>query len=353
MDRSIYNSFELFLDKEDLLEKHKGPFAIDLIQPKWSGRYKGANPYAYENHKINNVTFHEAFGESMSFKGTKFEDVHFEGSDFSGANFRNCVFHRVKFNKTILTNAHFGGAVFDDCNLNRVNISESNFTVKKIHKTNIYGISAWGLKIDKPIDQSMLIIEKSYQLYDDMIKEGKHPILVDDIEMAQFIHFMLDHKKMRSTLNVFGSKTVLLLGRFKEGGLERLYQIRDHLKKEHNLLPIIFDFEPMDQLDLLNTIITIGGLVKFIIADISGRLVTTELEEISKNFLKPVIVFSDEEDASSIKNLNIEYLHEILIDKEDIQGTLLNQLHTVLVAIDQDMREIAIRVSDNNSRILN
>jgi hypothetical protein len=48
-------------------------------------------------------------------------------------------------------------------------------------------------------------------------------MMVDDIELAQFVYYLNDHKKMRDPLNILNDNGVLLLGRFKDGGLERLY----------------------------------------------------------------------------------------------------------------------------------
>ena len=94
-------------------------------------------------------------------------------------------------------------------------------------------------------------------------------MMVDDIELAQFIHYLKNHKKLGEAINLMNSRSVLLLGRFKNGGLDRLYQIRDWLLTE-NYLPMIFDFERPEGMDLNEVIVTLGGLSKFIIADLKS-----------------------------------------------------------------------------------
>ena len=100
---------------------------------------------------------------------------------------------------------------------------------------------------------------------------GQIPLMVDDIEMAQFVYYLSSHKKMRNMINILNSKGELLLGQFKDGGLERLYKLRDWLKAR-NYTPMIFDFDRHANLDYTETVITVAGLSKFILADLTGLL---------------------------------------------------------------------------------
>ena len=129
-----------------------------------------------------------AFAEGLNIQNAKIINCHFEEGDFSRANFSNAEFVNTKFNKTILTDANFDGASFVNCNLNRVNITNANFCLKEIKETVVYGVSAWDLKTCDEMKQSRLIIEKTYELYSDIIASGKIPLMADNIELAQFIY---------------------------------------------------------------------------------------------------------------------------------------------------------------------
>ena len=286
------------------------------IRPNWfSGFEKGNNQYDFSGITLEGVAVFNAFAEGLTIRNSVFKDVVFEEGDFSRANFSNCHFINTRFNKTIFTDASFEQATFENCNLNRVNLVNANFCVKAIEETVVYGISAWDLHTCNSSKQSKLVIEKTYSFYSDIIAEGRIPLMVDDIELAQFIYYLTNHKRLRETINVMNSRSVLLLGRFNNGGLERLYKLREWLLKQ-NYLPMIFDFERPDSMDLVEVIVTMGGLCKFIIADLSGPFVNTELTEISSLYFKPIILFhSNQPNRPDIKfETENNYIHRIHFD---------------------------------------
>ena len=217
-----------------------------------------------------------------------FEGSHVEEGDFSRADFRGATFRSTTFNKTILTGANLDGATFVNCNLNRVNLVGALFRVKEITETVVYGIAAWDLVTSDEMKQSKLVIEKTYEFYSDLIQQGKIPMTVDDIELAQFVYYLNDPKKMRDTLNILNDKGVLLLGRFKDGGLERLYSIREWLQRK-GYMAMIFDFARPDNLSLTETVVTMAGLSKFIFVDLPGASVPAELQAVLSQVKKPLL----------------------------------------------------------------
>ena len=161
-----------------------------------------------------------------------------------------------------------------------MNLVGALFRVNEITETVVYGIAVWDLVTSDEMKQSKLVIEKTYEFYSDLIQQGKIPMTVDDIELAQFVYYLNDHKKMRDTLNILNDKGVLLLGRFKDGGLERLYSIREWLQRK-GYMAMIFDFARPDNLSLTETVVTMAGLSKFIFVDLSGASVPAELQPFS------------------------------------------------------------------------
>jgi hypothetical protein len=106
--------------------------------------------------------------------------------------------------------------------------------------------------------------------------DGEAIITVDDLEVAQFIHLLLNHQKLRNVLNAVTAKGVLILGRFGGGGLEVLQAIAVKLRAT-GYLPIIFDFERPQTHDYTETVKTLTGMVRFVIVDLSGPSVPQEL----------------------------------------------------------------------------
>jgi len=68
----------------------------------------------------------------------------------------------------------------------------------------VYGVSAWGVKLETTIQESLLITPKT----------SKPEITVDNIAVAQFIYLLLHNEKIRDVIDTVGKKAVLLLGRF-------------------------------------------------------------------------------------------------------------------------------------------
>lgn len=278
-------------------ERNPGP--VHFAKPHWYDcpgpgglQVKGRNRVNFSGMNLSGVSIISAFAEGLDLRDSVFDGAHFEEGDFSRANFGGATFRNTKFNKTMLTGAHFDGAVFVNCNLNRVNLVGASFHVKEITETVVYGIAAWDLKTSDDMKQSKLVIERTYELHSDLIHKGKVPMTVDNIELAQFIYFLNNHKKIRDTLNILNDKGVLLLGRFKDGGLERLYYMREWFQGK-GYIPMIFDFARPDNLSLTETVVTMAGLSKFVVVDLSGSSVPAELQAILSQIKKPVLAFGD------------------------------------------------------------
>jgi hypothetical protein len=262
-----------------------------LRSPRWydPGGKKGRNRFDFSGADLSGLEIYRAFAEGIHLRGTIFEGTHFEEGDFSRADFSGAKFRNTKFNKTILTGANFDGATFVNCNLNRVMLAGASFAVCEITETVVYGIAAWDLNIPPGTKQSKLVFDKSYELYSDIVARGTSPLEVDNIELAQLMYYLTDHKRMRQMLNLLNSKGVLLLGRFRDDGLAGLYKIRDRLK-QRGYMGLIFDFDRPDGLDFLEVVVTMAGLSRFVIADLSGPNVGRELGAIASAFARPILV---------------------------------------------------------------
>src|SRR5207244_16383 len=102
----------------------------------------------------------------------------------------------------------------------------------------------------------------------------------------------LNYKKLRDVLNSVMEKGVLILGRFKEGGLELLRSIAEELR-EQNYLPMIFEFDKPNSADYTETIKTLVSLARFVIVDLSGPSVPQELQATIPFFDIPFVPIID------------------------------------------------------------
>jgi hypothetical protein len=122
----------------------------------------------------------------------------------------------------------------------------------------IYGVSAWGLKLEGAEQQNLVITPKN-----------RPEITVDNIEVAQFIYLLLHNEKIRDAIDTIGKKGVLLLGRFTEGRIKILERLREELRNR-GYLPIIFNFDKPETKNFTETVRLLAGLSHFVIADITN-----------------------------------------------------------------------------------
>jgi hypothetical protein len=102
---------------------------------------------------------------------------------------------------------------------------------------------------------------------------------------------------------------VLLLGRFTGGRLAILERLRDELRKR-GFLQMVFNFEKPETKDFTETIRTLAGLSRFIIADITNPKSTPlELQATIPEYMVPFvpIIEQGEEPFSMFKDLWVKH----------------------------------------------
>ena len=122
----------------------------------------------------------------------------------------------------------------------------------------MYGVSAWNLK-GIPAEQLNIVITPL----------SEPVVTVDNIEVAQFIYLLLKNEKIRDVIDTIGKRGVLILGRFTPDRKSVLDAIRTRLRAL-GFVPMMFDFDRPTARDFTETIKTLAGLSRFIIADITN-----------------------------------------------------------------------------------
>ncbi len=181
------------------------------------------------------------------------------GANLYGAYLREAYLREAYLVKADLAGADLAGADLAGANLIDATLVETNLENANVTGCQIYGISAWNLKVNKQTKQSSLIITQ----------RDEPTITVDDLEVAQFIYLLLNREKLRNVIDTLTSKAVLILGRFTPERKAVLDAMADQLRS-YNLLPIIFDFERAVSRDFTETIKTLAGMSRFVIADITN-----------------------------------------------------------------------------------
>ncbi len=219
---------------------------------------------------LSEACLKKAYFSEAYLSGAKLRDADLSGAylsgaylteaDLSGANLKGAWLKFAILNKTILDNAILVGC-------------------------RIYGISVWDIKTNNTTMQKDLIITQ----------KDESTITVDNIEVAQFIYLLLNNQKIRGIINTITSKVVLILGRFTPERKTVLDAMREDLRRK-NYLPVMFDFDKPHSRDTKETILTLAGMARFVIADITEpRCIPMELITIASNLPSlPILVFLQE-----------------------------------------------------------
>lgn len=230
------------------------------------------------------------------------------------ANLNNAVLSEADLLRADLREAKLIEAKLIEANLNGADLSKADLsgadlrgaslvhtTVEKAKITgcSIYAVNVWDL-FGEFEEQENLIITP----------EGESEITVDNIKIAQFIYLILNNQEIRDVINTLTSKTVLILGRFS---IPERKAILDKLKnklREHDLLPIVFDFERPTNRDFTETIKTLAGMACFVIADITNpKSSPLELDATVPDYQIPFvpIIQENENPFSMMENLQTKY----------------------------------------------
>ena len=188
------------------------------------------------NVDLKGSKFHKALLVNANLSGANLSGVDLSGAVLTGANLSKANLEGAKLTFADLSRANLEETNFVNANLSNSQLDyavlvQTNFINATLKNCSVYGISAWKVQLRDAIQQDLVITEKSEPI-----------IKVDNLEVAQFIYLLLEHKKLRDVLDTVMERGVLLLGRFRDGGLELLQAIAEELRKV-NYLPIIFDFE--------------------------------------------------------------------------------------------------------------
>ena len=179
------------------------------------------------------------------------------GTDFGNANFRKVDFRGANLSGAFLAHADFTSALCMGANFQHAIAVQTRFSRADLTGARVYGIAAWDLELEKTVQRDLVITPN-----------GNPLITVDDLEVAQFVHLLLSHKRIRNAIDTITSKVVLILGRFTPKRKSILDAIREELRLR-NYLPVLFDFERPTNRDLTETVSTLAHMARFVIADIT------------------------------------------------------------------------------------
>jgi uncharacterized protein YjbI with pentapeptide repeats len=166
-----------------------------------AARLSGAD---FSSADLREASLGDAYLSGATLTGADLSGADLSGSYLFGVNLSKALLRRASLEYANISRADFSGADLSEADLRITNAVETNFAQATLTSCRVYGISAWGVKLDGVINQQNLIITP----------DGEPKITVDNIEIAQFIYLLLYNKKIHAAIDTITRKGVLILGRF-------------------------------------------------------------------------------------------------------------------------------------------
>jgi hypothetical protein len=107
-------------------------------------------------------------------------------ADLSGARLSDANLSYANLSDANLSDSNLSGAKLENVGLVRTNLEGAT-----ISNCRVYGISAWDVRINGNTEQLNLIVTPQYQAPE---------ILVDDLEVAQFIYLLVNNRKIQRVI---------------------------------------------------------------------------------------------------------------------------------------------------------
>jgi uncharacterized protein YjbI with pentapeptide repeats len=273
-------------------------------------------------------------------------------ADFSRALMKQVDLRRADIRGSILagallTEANMAGARLDDVDLRDADLrgailigsslTKTNLNNANISECRIYGVSAWDLKTEGTIQKDLLI------------SDFREPdILVDNIEVGQFIHLLLENQKIRHVIDTITTKVVLILGRFGERK-EILDCLRSALRKR-DWVPVVFDFGKPQNRDFMGTVSTLAHLSRFVLADITDatsvreELRTIIVSHLSNLPVQPLLESSSSEYYNFPDYKNCSWV--LKITRYRNLENLMEMLPQIITVAEAKARELTARLNE-------
>lgn len=186
---------------------------------------------------------------NANFNDTNLRRTDLSGTDLSGASFRRADLRRADLSESTLVGADFTSTTLIDVNMEEATLNDCL----------VYGVSTWNVNL-RGARQHRLIVSR----------RNSPCLTVDNLEIAQFVHLLVNNQGIREVINTIGQRAVLILGRFSPPARKKVLDAIGDKLRQLGFLPIIFDFEGSKDRDFTETIKILAGLSLFVIADITN-----------------------------------------------------------------------------------
>lgn len=206
------------------------------------------------------------------FERTNLRDASFKGSALVSASFDDTLGPGCSFEDVVLRDSSFRRAHFEQARLTGTSLIDCDFSEAVLDGASVFGVSFWRCNLERLQQRDLIITPK-----------GEPDLTVDDVRVAQFIYLILNNEEIRHLIDNITSKVVLILGSFSEENKAVLQRLKEDLRA-HNYSPVLFDFQRPRARNFLETVATMAGMARFVVADLTTpKMVLREIDFILRN----------------------------------------------------------------------
>jgi hypothetical protein len=194
--------------------------------------------------------------------------VDLSSRDLSGIDFRGVG----------LFEANLSGSRLVEANMRQARLVRTRLDNADLTGAKVWGASVWDVSLSGAVQNDLVITPQGAEL-----------VTVDALDVAQFIYLLINNRNLRRVIDTITSKVVLILGRFKPDRKIVLDLVKLELRSR-GYVPVLFDFEGPDNLDLTETVATLAHLSRFVVADLTEpSCIPHELMTFVRDFQVPVV----------------------------------------------------------------
>jgi uncharacterized protein YjbI with pentapeptide repeats len=298
------------------------------------------------------------------FDGVVASDANFEVATLRGARFRNARLSGVRFHRAYLRDADLSHASltgawlrfatldgaccekadFAAADLRHASMVETDLRGANLTDVHVFGVSAWSVKTDGSTRQDLIV---------GINQAGSDaPLRAHDLHTAQLLALMLDGTGVRQVLDSVSSKLVLVLGSFSPGEKPVLDALRSGLQGQ-GYVAVTFDFERPSSRDYAETVVTLVGMSRFVIADFTNaKEVRAEVAQAHGQYRRvPIIPIAKDGVSLPITMANAFSAEELqqVVRYQGIDDLLQKLVPSVIVPAEERASRIAESIAKSEA----
>ena len=308
---------------------------------------------------LTHANLEGANGRNATFDDVVAQDTNFEVSTLRGARFRRASLVRARFHRAYLREANLSGAdlssawlrfatlddascqdtVFSGADLRHAAMVSTDLRGATLIDVQVFGISAWSIQTDARTRQELIVAAGN---------AGSAPLRAHDLQTAQLLALMLDGSGVRRLLDSVTSKLVMILGSFSAEEKPALDAVRSALQAR-GYVAVTFDFERPSERDFAETVTTLAGLCRFVVADFTNaKEVRAEVAQVHAQYRRvPIIPIAKAGVALPITMANVFSPDELdgLVRYTDIADLLTKVQPSIVEPAEERSARIAASIA--------